>query len=547
MECVDENPDNLRGYDIILCSHSVLRAQYNKIHKLEDWGIRSASGSIHSTSTAAVEIPTQRARAGIFAKTFATPGPNGIFCLLVDEAHLIKEDTLTAEAILRLKFSYTITVSGTPIANNIIDVSTNLSLFPNTGPCINTQHFLDLFVSSSQRKYVNEWSTSIRSKLFHLIIAIHIVARPRAITTQHLGLIRRSCNNNIRDKRLLLLIRCYITDAKKGLASQNTALLVSEQASGVGWASLQAARRLSIHPALMGGSKDNGEISKVEHNMNSKFLAWLKSSKLPENTSLSMLDDDQFNILWKRWDDLKVPSERATSDGILNPDSASPKAIAMDRIVAVVESGEMSPRLAAIYRVIKAILQDFPGEKVIIGAHLIDALELTYLFLQKQFADIDTCFMKFTGSMIDKDRKNSLAKFANSSAKLCILFISYNAGGVGLNLQAASHVVMVEPMWNDAEEDQLFSRARRIGQTRTVTAWEISVPNSEFDKYMDTIRASKEVASSQFTQLHYRCDDTVGNGVLRLMNSLPTWDEIQKSDTRIADMRTEQEQRRTRR
>ena len=92
-----------------------------------------------------------------------------------------------------------------------------------------------------------------------------------------------------------------------------------------------------------------------------------------------MLDDNQFNILWKRWDDLKVPSKRATNNGILNPDSASLKDIAVDHITAIVESGETSPRLAAVYRVIKAILQDFPGEKVIIGAHLIDALELTYL------------------------------------------------------------------------------------------------------------------------------------------------------------------------
>ena len=80
---------------------------------------------------------------------------------------------------------------------------------------------------------MNEWSTSARSKLFHLVVAIHIVARPRAITTQHLRLVRRSCNDNIRDKRLLLLIRYYVADAKKAFALQNIALIILEQASGI--------------------------------------------------------------------------------------------------------------------------------------------------------------------------------------------------------------------------------------------------------------------------------------------------------------------------
>ncbi|MEE2829943.1 MAG: SNF2-related protein, partial [Myxococcota bacterium] len=46
--------------------------------------------------------------------------------------------------------------------------------------------------------------------------------------------------------------------------------------------------------------------------------------------------------------------------------------------------------------------------------------------------------------------------------------ISLKAGGTGLNLHAADHVVHLDPWWNPAAEDQATDRAHRIGQTRPV-------------------------------------------------------------------------------
>merc|ERR1712188_126335 len=51
-----------------------------------------------------------------------------------------------------------------------------------------------------------------------------------------------------------------------------------------------------------------------------------------------------------------------------------------------------------------------------------------------------------------------------------VLLLSLKAGGEGLNLQAASHVFVLEPWWNPAVEMQAIQRAHRIGQTKPVTA-----------------------------------------------------------------------------
>ncbi|MEZ4471968.1 MAG: C-terminal helicase domain-containing protein [bacterium] len=45
-----------------------------------------------------------------------------------------------------------------------------------------------------------------------------------------------------------------------------------------------------------------------------------------------------------------------------------------------------------------------------------------------------------------------------------VFLISLKAGGTGLNLTGADHVIHLDPWWNPAVEDQATDRAHRIGQ-----------------------------------------------------------------------------------
>jgi superfamily II DNA or RNA helicase len=69
------------------------------------------------------------------------------------------------------------------------------------------------------------------------------------------------------------------------------------------------------------------------------------------------------------------------------------------------------------------------------------------------------------------DREAVVNRFQQGTAP-CFL-ISLKAGGAGLNLTAADTVILCDPWWNPAVEDQASGRAHRIGQERKVTVFRL--------------------------------------------------------------------------
>jgi superfamily II DNA or RNA helicase len=71
------------------------------------------------------------------------------------------------------------------------------------------------------------------------------------------------------------------------------------------------------------------------------------------------------------------------------------------------------------------------------------------------------------GSTPLDERARAVESFQRGEGDLFL--ISLKAGGTGLNLTAADHVIHLDPWWNPAVEDQATDRAHRIGQSRPVT------------------------------------------------------------------------------
>jgi SNF2 family DNA or RNA helicase len=74
------------------------------------------------------------------------------------------------------------------------------------------------------------------------------------------------------------------------------------------------------------------------------------------------------------------------------------------------------------------------------------------------------------------------------------LVLSLKAGGTGLNLTAASHVVLYDRWWNPAVEDQARDRAWRLGQTRTVISHRLVCPGTVDERVEEVVEGKRRIA-----------------------------------------------------
>ena len=75
-----------------------------------------------------------------------------------------------------------------------------------------------------------------------------------------------------------------------------------------------------------------------------------------------------------------------------------------------------------------------------------------------------------------KARRDEMVERSSPGTGPPIFLLSLKAGGTGLNLTAANHVIHLDRWWNPAVENQATDRAFRIGQRRTCRSASSSAP-----------------------------------------------------------------------
>ncbi|SDA01269.1 BZ3500_MvSof-1268-A1-R1_Chr10-1g02549 [Microbotryum saponariae] len=95
--------------------------------------------------------------------------------------------------------------------------------------------------------------------------------------------------------------------------------------------------------------------------------------------------------------------------------------------------------------------------------------DLVFAILSEAFDLVGIKHMVFAGHARGANRGTMAQQFNESSVKECqAILVDARLGGRGLNLTAASRVVMLEPLWQPDLEIQAIKRAHRLGQTRPV-------------------------------------------------------------------------------
>ncbi|KAI0040210.1 hypothetical protein FA95DRAFT_1683907 [Auriscalpium vulgare] len=97
--------------------------------------------------------------------------------------------------------------------------------------------------------------------------------------------------------------------------------------------------------------------------------------------------------------------------------------------------------------------------------------------IERQLKEENMTYVRCDGSMSVAQRKESLRKFRALPHVLCLV-MSFRVGSLGLNLTACSNVILMDPWWNPALEEQAFDRVHRIGQTEDVDIYRLIVDRS---------------------------------------------------------------------
>jgi len=107
------------------------------------------------------------------------------------------------------------------------------------------------------------------------------------------------------------------------------------------------------------------------------------------------------------------------------------------------------------------------GHKALVFSQFVDFLTLLRAALDANGIE----YQYLDGATPAGERTKRVAAF--QAGKCDLFLISLKAGGFGLNLTAADYVVITDPWWNPAAEDQAMGRAHRMGQLRPVTVYRL--------------------------------------------------------------------------
>lgn len=149
------------------------------------------------------------------------------------------------------------------------------------------------------------------------------------------------------------------------------------------------------------------------------------------------------------------------------------------------ETGLRSSKVDFLMENLEQLLEE--GHKVLVFSQFTTYLDI----IQAKIRERSYKFARIDGSQTLKRRQSEVESFQEGDAQ--VFLISLKAGGVGLNLTAASYIFLMDPWWNPAVENQAIDRAYRIGQENKLTVYRPIIKDSVEEKVLVLQNSKREL------------------------------------------------------
>jgi len=147
-----------------------------------------------------------------------------------------------------------------------------------------------------------------------------------------------------------------------------------------------------------------------------------------------------------------------------------------------------SGKLARLEEIVASVFA--AGEKILVFTHFAEWGKRLADHLTEVTGEPVSCYH---GGLARGARDRMIEEFQQRPGPGALV-LSLKAGGTGLNLTAASHVVLYDRWWNPAVEDQARDRAWRIGQTRTVVSHRLVCPGTVDERVEEVVAGKRHIA-----------------------------------------------------
>lgn len=172
----------------------------------------------------------------------------------------------------------------------------------------------------------------------------------------------------------------------------------------------------------------------------------------------------------------------------------------------VVETFKVAEEIQESIKIDRSIelIQEFvdEGKRVVLFSQFSSALAEIHARLNGSTTENGNVVrsVRFDGSTPDsvkEEVKTNFNKALGEEAKWDVVLCNYKTGGVGLNLTAAEHTIILDEEWNPGKRDQAYGRTRRIGQDQETFIHLLRIPKT-VDTWLANLIEQKEDMISGF-------------------------------------------------